>query len=246
MTAQGGCESSVVQGEQRMRILIVEDDGGIAEVVTFVLQQDGYETQTASDGEDAIKRFDAFHPDLVLLDLGLPGISGLDLFHRFRRIAPQVPVIIATSRNEETDRIAGLEMGADDYVTKPFSPRELAARVRAVLRRVHRPDETPLGVLRAGGLVVRMDELRAELNGHPLHLSHQELSLLACLMRHPARIYTRDVLINAIYDGQTAVSDRTIDAQVKRLRQKISAVDPTVDPIQTLYGMGYKLRDGGV
>ena len=228
-----------------MRILIIEDDGGIAEVLSFVLQQDGYETQTASDGEDAIRRFDAFHPDLVLLDLGLPGMSGLDLFHRFRRVAPQVPVIIATSRNEEADRIAGLEMGADDYVTKPFSPRELAARVRAVLRRVRRPEEARPGILRAGGLVVCMEELRAELHGRSLNLSYQELSLLACLMRHPARIYTRDVLINAIYDGQTAVSDRTIDAQVKRLRQKISALDPASDPIQTVYGMGYKFRDGG-
>jgi len=228
-----------------MRILIVEDDGGIAEVVAFVLQRDGYETQTASDGEDAMRRFDVFRPDLVLLDLGLPGMGGLDLFHRFRRTAPQVPVIIATSRNEESDRIAGLEMGADDYVTKPFSPRELAARVRAVLRRSRRPDEAQAGTLTAGGLTLCMEELRAEINGKPLNLSYQELRLLECLMRHPARIFTRDVLISAIYDGQTVVSDRTVDAQVKRLRQKISAAAPSADPIQTVYGMGYKFKDGG-
>lgn len=228
-----------------MRVLIVEDDGAIADVVAFVLQQDGYQTQTASDGDAAIRMFDSRHPDLVLLDLGLPGMSGLDLFHHFRRTAPQIPVIIATSRSEESDRIAGLEMGADDYVTKPFSPRELAARVRAVLRRIHRPDDARKGELRAGGLIVCLEELRADFKGISLNLSYQELRLLACLMRHPARIYTRDVLIGAIYDGQMAVSDRTIDAQVKRLRQKISALDPSSDPIQTVYGMGYKFRDSG-
>jgi len=226
------------------RILIVEDEDSIREGLLDLLTIDGYDTAAVADGEAALEKARAWRPHLVLLDLMLPKSSGFEVCRHLRKHHPDIFVIMLTAKNEEMSKIAGLEMGADDYVTKPFSPRELAARVRAVLRRVRGPDEARAGELRAGGLTLCMDELRAELNGRPLSLSCQELRLLECLMRHPARIYTRDVLINAIYDGQAVVSDRTIDAQVKRLRQKISALDPAADPVQTVYGMGYKFRDG--
>ncbi len=223
-------------------ILIVEDERDIADVIAFVLEQDGFSTTVASDGDMALDSFRAQHPDLVVLDLSLPGICGLELFHSFRREAPDIPIIITTSRTEEADRISGLEMGADDYVTKPFSARELAARVRAVLRRLDRPVNSASTVLRAGDIMVDAEQLRVECCGIPVVLSYQELKLLACLMRHPARIYTRDVLIDLIYDGDAIVTDRTVDAQVKRIRHKFGELNPPHDPIQTVYGMGYKLR----
>ena len=226
------------------KILIVEDERDIAAVIEFVLQQDGFDTTVAMDGDAALVKFREQRPDLVVLDLSLPGVCGIELFHEFRREAPGMPIIIATSRSEEADRIAGLEMGADDYVTKPFSARELAARVRAVLRRLQRPANHNGNVLRVGNIVVDTVELRVELGGRPVELSHQELTLLACLMRHPARIYPRDILIDLIYDGAAIVTDRTIDAQVKRIRRKFGELDANCDPIQTVYGMGYKLSAG--
>jgi DNA-binding response OmpR family regulator len=224
------------------KILIVEDEGDIADVIAFVLHQDGFDTTVAADGDLALRLFNTESPDLVILDLSLPGLCGIDLFHRFRAAAPGIPIIIATSRSEEVDRIAGLEMGADDYVTKPFSARELAARVRAVLRRLQRSSVVSTKVFRAGGIVVDLEELRVEYNGQPVAVSHQELHLLACLVRHPARIYPRDVLIELIYDNEPVVTDRTVDAQVKRIRRKFNELPDGVDPIQTVYGMGYKLR----
>ncbi len=223
-------------------ILIVEDEVDIADVIEFVLQQDGYSTTVASDGDMALKLFSSKRPDLVVLDLSLPGISGMELFHRFRQDSSDVPIIIATSRSEEADRIAGLEMGADDYVTKPFSARELAARVRAVLRRVGGPSHHNSNVLHAGKIMVDSESLRVEYDGIPVSLSHQELKLLACLMRHPARIYPRNILIDLIYDGDAFVSDRTVDAQVKRIRHKFDELESGFDPIHTVYGMGYKLN----
>ncbi len=223
-------------------ILIVEDEVDIADVIEFVLQQDGYSTTVASDGDMAAKLFSSKRPDLVVLDLSLPGISGIELFHLFRQESPDVPIIIATSRSEESDRIAGLEMGADDYVTKPFSARELVARVRAVLRRAKGPANHNASILHAGKIMVDSESLRVEYDGQPVSLSHQELTLLACLMRHPARIYTRDVLVDLIYDGDAFVSDRTVDAQVKRIRHKFEEIESGFDPIHTVYGMGYKFR----
>ncbi len=224
------------------QILVVEDERDIADVIEFVLQRDGFGTTVALDGDTALSLFRDQQPDLVVLDLSLPGICGIELFHEFRREAPDIPIIIATSRSEEADRIAGLEMGADDYVTKPFSARELAARVRAVLRRLQRPAAHDGDVLRMGGIMVDAEQLRVEYRGHPVSLSHQELRLLACLMRHPARIFPRDVLIDLIYDGEAIVTDRTVDAQVKRIRRKFGELDADCDPIQTIYGMGYKLH----
>jgi len=226
----------------RENILLVEDERHIADVVEYILNEHGLAVRTAADGEEGLACFRRHRPDLVILDLKLPGIEGLDLFREMRRIAPRIPVIMLTSRTDEADRITGLELGADDYVTKPFSARELAARVRAVLRRASRPAEDPLRALRAGPVTLDAQALCVTCDGTRVGLSHQEFRLLECLLRHPARIFPRDALIDAVYDGEAVVTDRTVDAQVKRIRRKFAAIRPDVNPIQTVYGMGYKLN----
>jgi two-component system OmpR family response regulator len=224
-------------------VLIVEDESDIADALGFMLNQDGYMTIAAADGNRALELFLNKKPDIVLLDLNLPGICGIDLFHRFRRESPDIPIIIMTSRSEESDRIAGLEMGADDYVTKPFSVREVVARVRAVLRRSAASAARSGRTMRAGKLLLDENDLRVEYNGVPVKLTHQEFRLLAALMRYPARVYTRDILIELVYDGSAFVSDRTVDAHIKRIRSKFAAAAPDFDPIETIYGMGYKLKN---
>ena len=222
-------------------ILVVEDEAQIADVVEYVLEQDGFQPLHAADGVTGLNLFRRHKPDLVILDIALPRMSGLELFQHMRRERPDVPVVLLTCRTDEIDRVAGLEMGADDYVTKPFSPRELVARVRAVLRRVHRPMAEEPSVLKAGPLQIDTRDLRATCRGKTLRLSYQELKLLECLIRYPARIFTREALIELIYDGEVCVTDRSIDAQVKRIRKRVAEVCPDLDPIETVYGMGYRL-----
>jgi two-component system response regulator BaeR len=223
-------------------ILLIEDEAAIADVVEYVLKEHGFRSRTARDGHEGYAAFRKHAPDMVLLDLNLPGIPGLDLFRRMRQERANLPVIMLTSRTDEVDRVTGLELGADDYVTKPFSPRELVARVRAVLRRhtVGAQDAKPH--LRAGPLTLVPADWNATCGGMPVALSRQEFRLLEALMRHPARVFARDLLIDIIYDGETCVTDRSIDAQVKRIRQRIAEVRPGFDPIQTVYGLGYKFN----
>ncbi len=223
--------------------MLVDDERHIADVVTYILEQAGNKVVTAFDGDAGLKLFSQCSPDLVILDLNLPGVSGMDLFREMRQIDPHVPIIMLTSRTDEMDRVVGLEIGADDYVTKPFSPRELAARVRAVLRRV---DGT---AAEAGGTILRYGPLELDPGAfHPtyfsqrLPLTRQEFRLIEALVRHPARVFTRDTLIDTIYDGQNIVTDRSIDACVKRLRKKLAEVRPGVEVIETVYGIGYKLH----
>ncbi len=224
------------------KVLVVEDDPDIADVIEYVLGQNGYGVEVAHDGDEALELFFRQSPDIVVLDLNLPGIHGIALLQQFRSESPDVPVIIVTSRTEESDRIAGLDMGADDYVTKPFSPKELASRVRAVLRRSAQSRVEDPQLLVYGKLQLNTRDLWVRYDGKEIAVSRQELALLAALMRHPARIYTRDVLVELIYDMNCFVTDRTIDAMVKRIRKKIGAVVSGYDPIKTVYGMGYKLR----
>lgn len=223
-------------------ILIVEDEAHIADVVEYALQAHGFRCRRAGDGREGWTLFTRETPALVLLDLNLPGIQGLDLFGEMRRAQPGVPVIMLTSRTDEVDRVTGLELGADDYVTKPFSPRELVARVRAVLRRDVRGAAGADAGLRAGSLTLEPANLSAAVDGRPLGLSRQEFTLLEALMRHPARIFTRDALVALIHDGQACVTDRSIDAQVKRIRRHVETLRPGFDPIETVYGVGYKLN----
>ena len=226
------------------RILLIDDEQHIADVVVYILEEHGFTCDVALDGDTGLARFIAHPPDLVLLDLKLPGLSGLDLFRSLRQRRPDIPVIMLTSLSEETDRILGLELGADDYVTKPFSARELAARVRAVLRRAgpRHPDASE--TLRHGPLVLDAVAFEVRYCDQHIEVTRPEFRLLRELVRHPARVFTRDALLDRIYEDGHAVTDRTIDTYVKRLRKKLAAARADLDPIQTVYGMGYKLRPG--
>ncbi len=230
---------------RKKRILLVDDEQHIVDVVVYILEENAFEVATALDGDTGLKRFKESAPDLVVLDLNLPGMAGLDLFREMRRLQPDVPVVMLTSRAEEIDRVVGLELGADDYVTKPFSPRELAARVKAVLRR---SDRSAAAVAAArlvhGPLALDGDAFALSYFGKPVALTRAEFKLMECLARFPAQVFTRDALIRRIYAGDHAVTDRSIDAYVKRLRRKFAEIRRGVDPIETVHGLGYKLSHG--
>jgi DNA-binding response OmpR family regulator len=221
-------------------ILVVDDEPEIVKLVRAYLEKAGYRVSTASDGQEALQIARQLKPDLIVLDLNLPHVDGLEFTRRLRR-EKNTPIIMLTARVEETDRIIGLELGADDYVTKPFSPREIVSRVRAVLRRVQpEPDVTRFEILRAGDLVLDHQEHSVTLSGQALNLTPTEFDLLATLMAHPGRVYSRMELLEAVQGEAFAAYERTIDAHVKNLRAKIEA-DPS-DPryILTVFGVGYK------
>lgn len=230
--------------DETSTVLLVDDEQHIADVVVYALEEHRFRTVTALDGDQGLAQFRRESPALVLLDLNLPGLSGLDLFAIMRRERPRQPIIMLTSRSEELDRVLGLELGADDYVTKPFSPRELVARVRAVLRRAGASPTDGDDVLVAGPL--RLDEAAFTLTvgGQPIPLTRPEFQLMAHLLRHPAHVFTRDILVRHLYDDSHPVTDRSIDATVKRLRRKVQESRPGLDPIESVYGVGYKLRHG--
>ncbi|MCL6551876.1 MAG: response regulator transcription factor [Firmicutes bacterium] len=224
------------------RVLVVDDEPHIVELVRYNLLQEGFEVTTAGDGHAALARARAERPDLVILDLMLPGLDGMEVCRQLRREG-SVPIIMLTARSGEVERVEGLERGADDYVTKPFSPRELVARVKAVLRRRARevapPSQEPLQV---GDL--RLDPVTHEvtLRGRPVELTAREFDLLRLFMRYPNRVFTRDFLLEHLWGHDFYGSTRTVDMHVSRLREKIE--DDPVAPtyIVTVRGVGYKLR----
>jgi two-component system, OmpR family, response regulator BaeR len=216
------------------RILVVEDEVKLAGLLRDYLVQEGFEVSLLHRG-DEVEAWVRGHPvDLVLLDLMLPGKSGLDVCKALRASA-DVSIIMVTARVEEVDRLLGLELGADDYICKPFSPREVVARVKAVLRRARRKEE-------AAGTELRLDDAayRASIAGRDLGLTAVEFQLLKVLAGHPGRIYSRDQLIDAMYRDERIVSDRTVDSHIKKIRRKIAAVVPDREVIHSLYGVGYK------
>lgn len=223
-------------------ILLVEDEPSIADNIVFALKTEGFEPVWCSTGAQALARFAREAYAMVILDVGLPDMSGFDLCRHIRAHSP-VPIIFVTARKDEIDRVVGLEIGADDYVVKPFSPRELTARVRAVLRRTD-------GHGGAGGVpgvapVFVIDDERCEIRYHgtPLSLSRYEYRLLAILAQKPGRVYTRDQLMEQAWEEPEASLDRTVDAHIKTLRGKLRAVRPEEDPIRTHRGMGYSLKE---
>jgi len=223
-------------------ILLIDDEQAIADVVVYALAEHGFRVGTAFNGDDGLRLFRKTHPDLVLLDLNMPGLSGWDLFYALKAHNSATPVIMLTSRGDEFDRVMGLEIGADDYVTKPFSPRELVARVKALLRRVRGPGgDAPL---RQGPFVLNESAYTVQYHGQPLRLTRPEFKLLALLLRHPARVFERDTLVRRLYDDEHPVTDRSIDTHIKRLRRKCAEIHPDSDPIEAVYGVGYKLRHG--
>jgi two-component system alkaline phosphatase synthesis response regulator PhoP len=223
-------------------ILIVDDEPHIIEVVRDYLKQAGYRVLTANDGQAALTLARHEHPDLVVLDLMLPGgLDGLDVCRSLRQDPglADVPIIMLTARVEETDKLIGLELGADDYVTKPFSPRELVARVRAVLRRV-RGHGPPPSIIRAGELTVDLTKRSVTISEQPVSLTPTEFDLLSVMARNPGRPFTRAQLMDLVYDVTYAGYDRAIDSHIKNLRRKIEPDPRQPRYVLTVYGVGYK------
>ena len=216
-------------------ILIVEDEQKLAELVRDYLAQSSFDTAILDNGNDVVPYVRENKPDLVILDLMLPGRDGMEICKEIRTFS-NLPIIMVTARVEEIDRLLGLELGADDYVCKPFSPRELVARVKAVLRRAG--GET---TIKAKGLVLDEASYQASLHGVDLELTAVEFKLLSFLAANPGRIYSRDQLMERIYSDHRIVSDRTIDSHIKKLRKKISGQSPDEEElIGSVYGVGYK------
>jgi len=229
-------------------VLVIEDDVNTLNLVALYLNREGFDTLTAEDGETGLALAQTHMPDIVILDLMLPKIDGWEVCRRLQH-QRKVPVIMLTARGEEIDRVAGLTLGADDYVVKPFSPRELMARVQAVLRRTLESNpqqetfEKPQLV--HGSLVLDLEKRRVSADGHPVHLTHHEYVLLETLMSAPGRIFTRDELLNRLYPmGDAMVIDRVVDVHIGKLRAKIEP-DDTADPqyILTVRGIGYRFAD---
>jgi len=220
------------------RVLIVEDDPDIASVLGDYLRHAGYETEHVADGATALERILARPPDLTLLDIMLPRMDGLTVLREARRHT-QRPVILLTARIEEVDRLIGLDLGADDYVCKPFSPREVVARVRAVLRR---GQPAAGGLVASSGLVLDETRWQALLRGAPLSLTRREFRLLEVLARTPGRIFTRSQLLDLAYDDDADVTERAVDSHVKNLRRKLAAVAPEHEWIRSVYGVGFCLE----
>jgi len=227
----------------RPQILIVEDEVGIADTLQYALRSDGFEPAWCSTAEAALLHVARELPALVILDVGLPDLSGFELFKRLREKV-DVPVLFLTARGDEIDRVVGLELGADDYVPKPFSPRELVARVRSILRRSARTaaaDVAPAAPM----LPVRIDEGRRQITfyGKPLELSRYEYGLLKTLASRPGHVFTREMLLERVWDDHAESLDRTVDAHVKTLRAKMKLIAPNLDPIRTHRGTGYALAE---
>ena len=220
------------------RILVVDDEPQIVDLLRSYLQRDGFAVDQAADGEGALTAFSRLRPDLVILDLMLPKVDGREVCRRIRE-ASQTPIIILTARDEETDKLLGLELGADDYITKPFSPREVVARVRAVLRRGSR--ETA-DVVRAGDLTIDLLAHEVSLQGRRLDLTPTEFRLLEILAAHPNQVFTRMQLIDRVQGHAFEGYERTVDAHIKNLRGKVEPDPKNPHYILTVYGVGYKFQ----
>ncbi len=222
-------------------ILLVEDEPKIVQLARDYLEHAGFAVLIASDGRSALAVARTRRPDLIVLDLGLPELDGLDVARALRRES-NVPIVILTARDDEFDRVLGLELGADDYVTKPFSPRELVARVRAVLRRSERADQ-PAEVIRAGDVTLDVPRMRAEVGGRAVDLTATEFELLATLARQPGRIFTRAQLLDALHGVAFESYERAIDTHIKNLRRKLEPEPRRPRYVLTVYGVGYRLAD---
>jgi two-component system phosphate regulon response regulator PhoB len=223
------------------RILVVEDEPDLSALVRINLEQAGFEVETADNGSDALAALRRAPPDLVLLDLMLPDVPGTEICRRIRGSAElsELPIIMLTAKADEVDRVVGLELGADDYVTKPFSPRELTLRVRAVLRR-QRSGATSARVIEHGDLSLDSERHRCFVDGDEVELTAKEFSLLQCLMRRPGRVMTRDRLLDDVWGSDITVTTRTIDTHLKRLREKLGRAG---DLIETVRGVGYRFAE---
>jgi DNA-binding response OmpR family regulator len=224
-------------------ILVVDDEPKIADLARDYLEHAGFAVRVAGDGNAALIAIRRDRPDLVVLDLGLPGLDGLDVTRSIRRDS-NLPVIMLTARDDELDKLLGLELGADDYLTKPFSPRELVARVRAVLRRVDAAAERGADeVIRAGDLTLDVPRMRADLGGRLIDLTPTEFALVAAMARQPGRIFTRSQLLDAVHGVAFESYERAIDTHIKNVRRKLEPDPRRPAHVLTVYGVGYRLAD---
>jgi two-component system phosphate regulon response regulator PhoB len=224
------------------RILVVEDETALVEILRYNLEKEGFDVAAAGDGEEALAAIAEHAPDLIILDWMLPLVSGLEICRQLRRKAEtrDLPIIMLTARGEESDRVRGLEVGADDYVSKPFSPSELVARVRAVLRRA-RPATTE-DLLTYAGVVMDLSSHRVLRNGRPVHLGPTEFRLLRFLMERPGRVYSREQLLDAVWGRDIYVEARTVDVHIRRLRKALNGPED-IDIIRTVRSAGYALDE---
>jgi len=228
-------------------VAIVEDEQNIRDTVAFALRREGYQVATYADGAAAWEAFQRALPDLVVLDIIMPRMDGLELLRRIRSQSATLPVIFLTSRDEEFDRVLGLELGADDYLCKPFSMRELMARVKVLIRRLAlaaHPGDDAEQLLEVGRLTLDLRRYTAIWDGSPMPLTVTEFMILHALARRPGHVKTREQLMDEGYPHDTFVSDRTIDSHIKRLRKKFLAIDAGFDRIDTVYGLGYRWAEG--
>ena len=231
-----------MSGSAHKKILIVEDEKDILQLVKLYLEKEGYRTVTASTGSEGLAQVRAEKPDLIVLDLMLPEIDGLEICKRLRS-APDtamLPIIMLTAKAEESDTIIGLELGADDYVTKPFSPKTLVARVKALFRRLERKQEDGPTRFTYDALILDLTRHEVTVKGKEVPLTAKEFGLLEHLLRHPGRVLTRDVLLNAVWGYEYYGTTRTVDVHIRRLKQKLPLLD---DAILSVKSLGYKLKD---
>ncbi len=232
--------SAVMSGQ---KVLVVDDEDHIVELARLYLSREGYQVESVGDGAQAVARFHQVKPDLVVLDIMLPGVDGLTICREIRKLS-QVPIIMLTARDEVTDKVVGLELGADDYLTKPFHPRELVARAKALVRRARlEPDQPRL--IRAGRLEVDLERHEVRYGEAKLQLRPKEFDLLALLARHPGRVFQRSELLDLVWGYDFPGYTRTVDVHVQQVREKLAAADVEDPSIQTVWGVGYKLELNG-
>jgi DNA-binding response OmpR family regulator len=226
-------------------ILLVDDEDAVQKLLTYPLEREGFRVVQARDGEEALERFASEHVDLVVLDVMLPKLDGLEVCKRLRA-SSAVPIIMLTARDDELDKVLGLELGADDYITKPFSIREFRSRVRALLRRAATPPRGAFGadeVLAVDGLKIDVGRRTVEVRGQPVQLTYVEFELLRTLASHPGRVYSRRMLLEALWGGADYREPRTIDVHVRHLREKLESDPREPEYIFTVRGVGYRFRD---
>lgn len=225
-------------------ILVVEDEPAIAETIEYALETEGFRVLLAGTGEEGLAIWESERPDFVILDVGLPDQTGFEVCRQIRR-SSSIPLLFLTARETEIDRVVGLEMGGDDYVVKPFSPRELTARVKAILRRSRGASDRGAvegEVIERGRITLSRERYEACLDGRNLNLSRYEFGMLEVFLRSPERVFTREQLMERVWDEPEAALDRTVDAHIKTLRKKLHEVDPDFDPVRTHRGIGYSFR----
>lgn len=229
--------------DMKPRILIVEDETSIAETLLYALTTDGFDPIRVATGAEGMQLLTSQDFDLVILDVGLPDANGFELCKKIRKLS-DVPVFFLTARNDEVDKIVGLEIGADDYITKPFSPREVSARVKALLRRLESKSRTESAKPVADG-VFKIDEEKFKIwfRSQPLELTRYEFGLLKFLLAKPGRVFSREQLMQQVWDVPEMALDRTVDTHIKSIRNKLRDIDPNTDPIVTHRGIGYSIRE---